>query len=190
MNEDDFEDDEAVFLRLSSLTPEELSKHTAKSRDALDCRLKQLSSLYESTELEFKEMERVKEKLLENVHKLREMTETTTAEKEKEEENRVVSPRRVVSSPVSSTRHRETLAEPVDRDADGESRGARLSTPPPKKRASFESVSIRDRRSADWTKPKSPFCPIRGQVRSERPQSPHGLTEPREAFLPSPCNTR
>ena len=68
--------------------------------------------------------------------------------KEKEEENRVVSPRRVVSSPVSSTRHRETLAEPVDRDADGESRGARLSTPPPKKRASFESVSIRDRRSA------------------------------------------
>ena len=86
MNEDDFEDDEAVFLRLSSLTPEELSKHTAKSRDALDCRLKQLSSLYESTELEFKEMERVKEKLLENVHKLREMTETTTAEKEKEED--------------------------------------------------------------------------------------------------------
>ena len=68
--------------------------------------------------------------------------------KEKEEENRVVSPRRVVSSPVSSTRHRETLAEPVDRDADGESRGARLSTPPPRKRASFESVSIRDRRSA------------------------------------------
>lgn len=86
MNEDDFEDDEAAFLRLSSLTPEELSKHTAKSRDALDLRLKRLSSLYESTELEFKEMERVKEKLLENVHKLREMSETTTAEKEKEEE--------------------------------------------------------------------------------------------------------
>jgi len=86
MNEDDFEDDETAFLRLSSLTPEELSKHTAKSRDALDLRLKRLSSLYESTELEFKEMERVKEKLLENVHKLREMSETTTAEKEKEEE--------------------------------------------------------------------------------------------------------
>ena len=90
MNEDDFEDDEAVFLRLSSLTPEELSKHTAKSRDALDRRLKQLSSLYESTELEFKEMERVKEKLLENVHKLREMSETTTAEKEEEEEDREI----------------------------------------------------------------------------------------------------
>ena len=86
MNEDDFEDDEAAFLRLSSLTPEELSKHTAKSRDALDRRLKQLSSLYESTELEFKEMERVKEKLLENVNKLREMTETTTAEEEEEED--------------------------------------------------------------------------------------------------------
>ena len=70
-------------------------------------------------------------------------------EKEKEKEKRVVLPRRsLVSSPVSSTRHRETLAEPVDRDADGESRGARLSTPPPRKRASFESVSIRDRRSA------------------------------------------
>ena len=86
MNEDDFEDDEAVFLRLSSLTPEELSKHTAKSRDALDLRLKRLSSLYESTELEFKEMERVKEKLLENVNKLREMTREEGEEEEEEEE--------------------------------------------------------------------------------------------------------
>ena len=89
MNEDDFEDDEAVFLRLSSLTPEELSKHTAKSRDALDCRLKQLSSLYESTELEFKEMERVKEKLLENVHKLREMTREEGEEEEEEEDGEI-----------------------------------------------------------------------------------------------------
>jgi len=86
MNEDDFEDDEAAFLRLSSLTPEELSKHTAKSRDALDLRLKRLSSLYESTELEFKEMERVKEKLLENVNKLREMTREEGEEEEEEEE--------------------------------------------------------------------------------------------------------
>ena len=86
MNEDE-EDDEAAFLLLSSLTPEELSKHTAKSRDALDCRLKQLSSLYESTELEFKEMERVKEKLLENVHKLREMTREEGEEEEEEEED-------------------------------------------------------------------------------------------------------
>jgi hypothetical protein len=85
MNEDDFEDDEAAFLRLSSLTPEELSKHTAKSRDALDLRLKRLSSLYESTELEFKEMERVKEKLLENVHKLREMTREEGEEEEEED---------------------------------------------------------------------------------------------------------
>ena len=85
MNEDDFEDDEAAFLRLSSLTPEELSKHTAKSRDALDLRLKRLSSLYESTELEFKEMERVKEKLLENVHKLREMTREEGKEEEEED---------------------------------------------------------------------------------------------------------
>ena len=84
MNEDE-EDDEAAFLRLSSLTPEELSKHTAKSRDALDRRLKQLSSLYESTELEFKEMERVKEKLLENVHKLREMTREEGEEEEEED---------------------------------------------------------------------------------------------------------
>ena len=86
MNEDDFEDDETAFLRLSSLTPEELSKHTAKSRDALDLRLKRLSSLYESTELEFKEMERVKEKLLENVNKLREMTREEGEEEEEEEE--------------------------------------------------------------------------------------------------------
>ena len=86
MNEDDFEDDEAAFLRLSSLTPKELSKHTAKSRDALDLRLKRLSSLYESTELEFKEMERVKEKLLENVNKLREMTREEGEEEEEEEE--------------------------------------------------------------------------------------------------------
>ena len=84
MNEDE-EDDEAAFLRLSSLTPEELSKHTAKSRDALDRRLKRLSSLYESTELEFKEMERVKEKLLENVHKLREMTREEGEEEEEED---------------------------------------------------------------------------------------------------------
>ena len=84
MNTDE-EDDEALFLRLSSLTPEELSKHTAKSRDALDLRLKQLSSLYESTELEFKEMERVKEKLLENVHKLREMTREEGEEEEEED---------------------------------------------------------------------------------------------------------
>ena len=86
MNEDDFEDDETAFLRLSSLTPKELSKHTAKSRDALDLRLKRLSSLYESTELEFKELERVKEKLLENVHKLREMTREEGEEEEEEEE--------------------------------------------------------------------------------------------------------
>lgn len=84
MNEDE-EDDETAFLRLSSLTPEELSKHTAKSRDALDRRLKLLSSLYESTELEFKEMERVKEKLLENVHKLREMTREEGEEEEEED---------------------------------------------------------------------------------------------------------
>ena len=84
MNEDE-EDDEAAFLRLSSLTPEELSKHTAKSRDALDRRLKRLSSLYESTELEFKEMERVKEKLLENVHKLREMTREEGEEEDGED---------------------------------------------------------------------------------------------------------
>ena len=89
MNEDDFEDDETAFLRLSSLTPEELSKHTAKSRDALDRRLKQLSSLYESTELEFKEMERVKEKLLENVHKLREMTREEGEEEEEEEDGEI-----------------------------------------------------------------------------------------------------
>ena len=86
MNEDDFEDDETAFLRLSSLTPEELSKHTAKSRDALDLRLKRLSSLYESTELEFKEMERVKEKLLENVNKLREMTREEGEEEEEDGE--------------------------------------------------------------------------------------------------------
>ena len=89
MNEDDFEDDEAAFLRLSSLTPEELSKHTAKSCDALDLRLKRLSSLYESTELEFKEMERVKEKLLENVHKLREMTREEGEEEEEEEDGEI-----------------------------------------------------------------------------------------------------
>ena len=89
MNDDDFEDDETAFLRLSSLTPEELSKHTAKSRDALDLRLKRLSSLYESTELEFKEMERVKEKLLENVNKLREMTREEGEEEEEEEDGEI-----------------------------------------------------------------------------------------------------
>ena len=86
MNEDDFEDDEAAFLRLSSLTPEELSKHTAKSRDALDLRLKRLSSLYESTELEFKEMDRGKEMVLGCVNKLREMTREEGEEEEEEEE--------------------------------------------------------------------------------------------------------
>ena len=63
-------------------------------------------------------------------------------DEEEEEEKRVVLPRGVFHTTLRDARRagRSRRRSP--------SRGARLSTPPPRTRASFESVSIRDRRSA------------------------------------------
>jgi hypothetical protein len=85
--EEDFEEDEeddAVYRSLSKLTPSELQKHNANSRRDLNGQLELLSSLYESTALEFHEMEKVKEKLLANVQKLKDLNEEDEDEDDEE----------------------------------------------------------------------------------------------------------
>lgn len=84
---EDFEEDEeddAVYRTLSKLTPSELQKHNANSRRDLNGQLELLSSLYESTALEFHEMEKVKEKLLANVQKLKDLNEEDEDEDDEE----------------------------------------------------------------------------------------------------------
>ena len=84
--EDADDDDDAVYRSLSKLTPSELQKHNANSRRELNGQLELLSSLYESTALEFHEMEKVKEKLLANVQKLKDLNEDEEDEDEDDEE--------------------------------------------------------------------------------------------------------
>jgi len=78
--------DASVYRSLSKLTPSELQKHNANSRRELNGQLDLLSSLYESTALEFHEMEKVKEKLLANVQKLKDLNEEDEDEDEDDEE--------------------------------------------------------------------------------------------------------
>ena len=85
---EDFEEDEeddAVYRTLSKLTPSELQKHNANSRRDLNGQLELLSSLYESTALEFHEMEKVKEKLLANVQKLKDLNDDEDEDEDDEE---------------------------------------------------------------------------------------------------------
>ena len=88
--EDADDDDDAVYRSLSTRTPSELHKHNATARRELHGQLELLSSLYESTALEFREMEKVKEKLWANVQKLKEVNDEgadeTDDENEKEDE--------------------------------------------------------------------------------------------------------
>ena len=77
--------DDAVYQSLSKLTPSELQKHNANSRRELNGQLDLLSSLYESTALEFHEMEKVKEKLLANVQKLKDLNDDEDEEEDDEE---------------------------------------------------------------------------------------------------------
>ena len=86
LEEDADDDDDAVYRSLSKLTPSELQKHNANSRRELNGQLELLSSLYESTALEFHEMEKVKEKLLQNVQKLKDLNEDEEDEDEDDEE--------------------------------------------------------------------------------------------------------
>jgi len=81
--------DDAVYRSLSKLTPSELSKHNANSRRELNGQLDLLSSLYESTALEFHEMEKVKEKLLANVQKLKDLNEEDEDEDEDEDDEEI-----------------------------------------------------------------------------------------------------
>jgi len=78
--------DASVYRSLSKLTPSELQKHNANSRRELNGQLDLLSSLYESTALEFHEMEKVKEKLLQNVQKLKDLNDDDEDEDEDDEE--------------------------------------------------------------------------------------------------------
>ena len=79
------EEADAVYRSLSKLTPSELQKHNANSRRELNGQLELLSSLYESTALEFHEMEKVKEKLLANVQKLKDLNEEEDEDEDDEE---------------------------------------------------------------------------------------------------------
>jgi len=81
--------DDAVYRSLSKLTPSELQKHNANSRRELNGQLDLLSSLYESTALEFHEMEKVKEKLLANVQKLKDLNEEDEDEDEDEDDEEI-----------------------------------------------------------------------------------------------------
>ena len=78
--------DDAVYRSLSKRTPSELREHNANSRRELNGQLDLLSSLYESTALEFHEMEKVKEKLLANVQKLKDLNDDDEDEDEDDEE--------------------------------------------------------------------------------------------------------
>ena len=84
--EEEEEEEDAVYRSLSKLTPSELSKHNANSRRELNGQLELLSSLYESTALEFHEMEKVKEKLLQNVQKLKDLNEEEDEDEDEDDE--------------------------------------------------------------------------------------------------------
>ena len=79
--------DDAVYRSLSKLTPSELQKQNANSRRELNGQLELLSSLYESTALEFHEMEKVKEKLLANVQKLKDLNDDEDEDEDEDEDD-------------------------------------------------------------------------------------------------------
>ena len=74
---DDDDDDDKVF------SPSELRARNDRSRKRLEQKLHSMrEDLYERTALEFREMEEVKTRLLENVRKLKEIQTTTEGEEE------------------------------------------------------------------------------------------------------------
>ena len=77
----DDDDDGNVF------SPSELRARNDRSRKRLEQKHHSMrEDLYERTALEFREMEEVKARLLENVQKLKEMTTTTTEENAEEDD--------------------------------------------------------------------------------------------------------
>ena len=86
-NTDDDDDDEGKVF-----SPSELRAKNERSRKRLEQKLRSMrEGLYERTALEFREMEEVKARLLENVRRLKEMhrnhqTATNGEEEEEEEE--------------------------------------------------------------------------------------------------------
>ena len=86
-NTDDDDDDEGKVF-----SPSELRAKNERSRKRLEQKLRSMrEDLYERTALEFREMEEVKARLLENVRRLKEMhrnhqTATNGEEEEEEEE--------------------------------------------------------------------------------------------------------
>ena len=86
-NTDDDDDDEGKVF-----SPSELRAKNERSRKRLEQKLRSMrEDLYERTALEFREMEEVKARLLENVRRLKEMHRNhqtaTNGEEEEEEED-------------------------------------------------------------------------------------------------------
>ena len=85
-NTDDEDDDEGKVF-----SPSELRAKNERSRKRLEQKLRSMrEDLYERTALEFREMEEVKARLLENVRRLKEMhrdDQTATNGEEEEEED-------------------------------------------------------------------------------------------------------
>lgn len=78
--EDDDSDEEGKVF-----SPSELRAKNERSRKRLEQKLRSMrEDLYERTALEFREMEEVKTRLLENVRKLKEIQTTTTTKGEEE----------------------------------------------------------------------------------------------------------
>ena len=76
--EDDVNDEEGKVF-----SPSELRAKNERSRKRLEQKLRSMrEDLYERTALEFREMEEVKTRLLENVRKLKEIQTTTEGEEE------------------------------------------------------------------------------------------------------------
>ena len=91
-SDEDTEDDDSDDEEGKVFSPSELRAKNERSRKRLEQKLRSMrEDLYERTALEFREMEEVKARLLENVRRLKEMhrdhqTATNGEEEEEEEE--------------------------------------------------------------------------------------------------------
>ena len=92
-SDEDTEDDDSDDEEGKVFSPSELRAKNERSRKRLEQKLRSMrEDLYERTALEFREMEEVKARLLENVRRLKEMhrdhqTATTNGEEEDEDED-------------------------------------------------------------------------------------------------------
>ena len=92
-SDEDTEDDDSDDEEGKVFSPSELRAKNERSRKRLEQKLRSMrEDLYERTALEFREMEEVKARLLENVRRLKEMhrdhqTATTNGEEEDEDDD-------------------------------------------------------------------------------------------------------